>query len=119
MSQFNQKHIIYAKDPLFTCVKLGITNIFAGVSTMGFHDILEGDTVTFINHHLGFKRMYTVEVTHVRMYDNFSQLLENETVEKCLPGVDSINDAMKYYHQLYSEEDLTKYLSKVVEFVPV
>lgn len=102
-------------------MKLGLTNILGVVSTAGFHDLLEGDVVACTNSELGSERRYTIEITHVRMYETLQCMLESEGVNKCLPGIKNVtvNDAIQYYHTMYTPDQITNYFGKAIEFVLV
>lgn len=106
-------------EPFFTCMKLGLTNILGGVSTNGFHDLLEGHVVTCANNELGFERAFNIVITHVRMYDTLQLMIMSEGVDKCLPGVDTVHDANQYYQSIYTQEQIRKYFGKAIEFVLV
>lgn len=106
-------------EPFFTCMKLGLTNILAGVSTAGFHDLLEGDVVTCRNDELGCERTFTIKITHVRMYDTLQFMIMSEGVDKCLPGGDTIDQAIQYYQSIYTQDQIANYFGKAIEFVLV
>jgi ASC-1-like (ASCH) protein len=100
-------------------MKLGLTNILGGVSTAGFHDLLEGDVVTCTNDELGCERTFTIQITHIRMYDTIQLMVMSEGVEKCLPSVDTIDQAIQYYQSIYTQDQIANYFGKAIEFVLV
>ena len=81
-----------------------------------FHDLLEGDQVEIINNTFGLERSIIIEIRYTRIYDSISAMVEYETVAKCCPGLDTIDQAIDYYNKMY-EEELKYYYTKVIEIV--
>jgi len=48
-------------------------------------------------------------VRDLKHYNSFVEMLEKEGIENVLPGVRTIDDGMKIYRKLYSEEDENKF----------
>uniref|UniRef100_A0A6C0E2X5 ASCH domain-containing protein n=1 Tax=viral metagenome TaxID=1070528 RepID=A0A6C0E2X5_9ZZZZ len=110
---------LHLSEPFFTCMKLGFTNILAGVSTAGFHNLLGGDVVTCTNDELGCERTFTIKITHVRMYDTIQSMILSEGVSNCLPGIDTIEQAIHYYHTIYTKTQIANFYAKAIEFIIV
>ncbi len=39
-----------------------------------------------------FLRVCNVKITSIHLYDTFENYLKNETLEKCLPGIDTLEN---------------------------
>lgn len=48
-------------------------------------------------------------VTHINEYDNLEQYLLTEGIDRCLPGITSLEEAKAVYMAWSSEEELKKY----------
>jgi ASC-1-like (ASCH) protein len=91
------------------------TKIVEGrLNTGDWANMREGDFIKFINKDLGFEREITVQIKKITYYDNFKCYLESETLERCLPTIDNIENGLKVYYKFYSESDELKY--KVIDF---
>jgi ASC-1-like (ASCH) protein len=44
-------------------------------------------------------------ITSIRDYDSFEKYLETETIKKCLPGIDTIEDDCKIYYNYFTKLD--------------
>jgi len=64
--------------------------------------IQPGDTIIFEN------RLMCV-VKDVRVYSSFREMLERESIENVLPGVENVEEGVKVYRRFYPEEKERKY----------
>ena len=46
--------------------------------------------IQFENNDFGFSRSFHCRITSVHNYNSFKDYLGNDTLEKCLPGIDTI-----------------------------
>ena len=60
-----------------------------------YKNIKTGDSLRFIN---GTESFLTI-VTEIRCYTSLEEYLEDVSIEKALPGVSSLKEAMDIYHQ--------------------
>jgi ASC-1-like (ASCH) protein len=56
-----------------------------------------------------FNEIIKKEVISVKYYNSFKEYLINERIDRCLPNVIDINDAINIYREFYSIEDEIKY----------
>jgi ASC-1-like (ASCH) protein len=112
----SQEFNLEIDEPFFTCIKLGITNVFVGAGIEGFGNLLPGDILQFVNNQYGFLRVCNGRIIQHRCYNTTRELLENEPFEKCVPGVNSIEEAVEYYNTKYTEELLLKDFAKMIVF---
>lgn len=103
-------------EPFFTFIKMGMTNVFVGGAIEGFGDLLPGDILQFTNVQYGFLRTCAVCILQHHYYDTISELLLSEKFDKCVPGVNTIEEAIQYYHTKYTEELLLKHFAKIIVF---
>ncbi len=53
-------------------------------------------------------------ITLIHDYDSFEKYLETETIEKYLPGIDTIEDSCKIYYNYFTKEDESKYKIRAI-----
>jgi ASC-1-like (ASCH) protein len=60
-----------------------------------------------LNKNNDFKYMRSCKcmITSIRDYDSFEKYLETETIKKCLPGIDTIEDDCKIYYNYFTKLD--------------
>ena len=76
----------------------------------------KGDILNITNNELGFERKYEIKITSIHKYNTFSEYLEKEKVENCLPGIDTIEEGVKVYYKYYSKIDEEKYKIVAIRF---
>jgi ASC-1-like (ASCH) protein len=110
---------IYEKnlsEPWFSLIKLGIKKVEGRLNKGDFANMNIGDLITFTNNELGFERKCRVEIKNITYYNNFQLYLENETLEKCLPGIDNIENGLNIYYKYYKKSDELEYKIKALTF---
>jgi len=110
---------IYEKnlsEPWFSLIKLRIKKVEGRLNKSDFANMNIGDFILFTNNELGFERKFKIQIKHISYYDNFQTYLENETLEKCLPGIDNMEDGLNVYYKYYKKEDELEYKIKAFTF---
>jgi ASC-1-like (ASCH) protein len=113
------KMSIYEKnlsEPWFSLIKLRIKKVEGRLNKGDFANMNIGDFILFTNNELGFERNFKIQIKYISYYDNFKTYLENETLEKCLPGIDNIEDGLNVYYKYYKKEDELEYKIKAFTF---
>jgi ASC-1-like (ASCH) protein len=100
------KHI---SEPWFTLIKLGIKKCEGRIKNDDFSKMEKGDIIIFTNGVFGSIRSYSVKITSIHTYNTFKEYLINETLEKCLPGIDTIEQGLSVYYKYYTKADEDKY----------
>ncbi len=106
---------IYEKnlsEPWFSLIKLKIKQVEGRLNKGDFANMSIGDFIIFTNNDFGFSRKIIVKITNISNYDNFQTYLENETLEKCLPGINKIEDGVNVYYNYYKKSDELQYKIK-------
>ena len=81
-------------EPWFSLIKLNIKSVEGRLNKGDFANMNVGDCILFTNNELGFERKFTVKINKINHFDNFEEYLENETLERCLPGIDNMEDGL-------------------------
>ena len=100
------KHL---SEPWFSLIKLGIKKCEGRLKKGDFSEIKKGDYIKFENNDFGFERNFRVKITSIHKYNTFSEYLEKEKLEKCLPGIDTIEQGVSIYYKYYKKDDEDKY----------
>ena len=95
-----RKHI---SEPWFSLINLDIKTVEGRLDNGDFSKIKFGDTIVFKNADMGFERECEVFIIGIREYDTLESMLEKESLEKCLPGITTIEDGMKIYNYIYDK----------------
>lgn len=103
-------------EPWFSLIKLKMKSVEGRLNKGDFANMKVGDSIIFTNVELGFERKFKVEIKNIVNYETFYEYLEHETLEKCLPGVDTMEEGLNVYYKYYSQEDEMKYKIKAFTF---
>ena len=103
-------------EPWFSLIKVGLKTVEGRLNKGDFASLTKGECIKFVNTDLGFIRNYTIKITSIYKYTSFREYLEKEKLEKCLPGIETIEDGVKVYYKYYSKEDEEKYKIIAIRF---
>lgn len=98
-------HTIHCDDPWFTHIREGIKPVEGRKKTHSYQRIRPGDKINFTNG----KENFIADVTEIREYASIENYLEDVTLEKALPGIATIEEALNIYYQWSSEEKIRQY----------
>ena len=104
-------------EPWFSLIKLKLKKVDANLNKDKFIDIKKNDIIIFQNNDFGFIRSFKIKVSSIHEYDNFSEYLTTEKLEKALPGIDNIEEGLEIYRKKYSREDENKYKIKAIRMI--
>ena len=100
------KHL---SEPWFSLIKIGAKKCEGRLNKGDFSEMKKGDNIIFTNNDFDFPRSFCCKITSIHNYSSFEEYLKNETLEKCLPGIDTIEDGVNIYYKYYKKEDEDKY----------
>ena len=106
-------------EPWFSLVKFNIKTCEGFLYKDEWKRIENGCTILFTNNDLGFERKHKVKVIYINYYLKIHKFLENESIKKCLPGVENIKDGVHIYRKYYSEYDENNYGIVSITFISV
>ena len=96
---------VNVSEPWFTLLKLGIKQVEGRLFRGDFSRLKFGDIVTFENNEMPFHRQFNVKIVGFSTYDSFELYLQCEGLDRCLPGIDSIEDGLAVYYKYYTKEE--------------
>ena len=99
---------IYTKhlsEPWFSLIKIGVKTCEGRLNTGDFAEMKKDDIIIFTNNDFDFPRTVHCIITSTHEYGSFVEYLMNETLEKCLPGIDKMEDGVGVYHKYYKNDE--------------
>ena len=96
-------------EPWFSLIKLGLKKCEGRLNKGDFNKMKKGDIIIFENSDFGDTRSFSVKVTSTKKYNTFEEYLKKETLEKCLPGIDTMKEGLNIYYKYYSKQDENLY----------
>ncbi len=103
--------IIECANPWFSLIKEGTKPVEGRKGTKTWIGIKVGDTLTFTDGE-DTKNNFDTIVVGVNKYDGKEALikyLETETLARALPGIKTIEEGMKIYHQWSTPDEITRH----------
>lgn len=96
---------IHCDDPWFSLIRQGVKSVEGRKKTHTYKNIRVGDQINFTNG----KESFIADVTEVREYPSIEKYLEDVSVEKALPGIKTLEEALAIYYQWTPEEKIKQY----------
>ncbi len=97
--------IKHLSEPWFTLTKLGIKTCEGRLNKGDFVEMKPDDFIIFENDDFNFQRIVRVKIVSIEIYESLETYLQNETLEKCLPGIDTIEQGVSIYYEYYKKEN--------------
>lgn len=92
-------------EPWFSLIRKGIKPVEGRKNTPKHQKIQAGDFINFSNG----KESFLAVVLEIRTYASLEDYLKDATLQKALPGVSSIEEAIEIYHQWSSPEEIQQH----------
>ena len=95
----------HVSQPWFTYISDGTKTVEGRRNKGRFKEMKVGDVVVWFNEQTSVKTV----ITEKNVYLTFREYLTKEGLDKCLPGISTIEKGVKVYYQYYTPEDEKKY----------
>jgi ASC-1-like (ASCH) protein len=92
-----KKYEIELPDDHFNNIAALLQTVYGTLNIEKFKKIKKGDKLVI-------NGIYETPILGTKNYKTFRELLEKETLKKCLPGVDTIDNGIALYRKFYSVE---------------
>ena len=96
---------IHCEDPWFSYIRQGVKPVEGRQKTHTYKNIRAGDQINFTNG----KESFVANVSEVREYPSIEDYLEDVTLDRALPGIKSIEEALNIYYRWTSAEKIKQY----------
>jgi ASC-1-like (ASCH) protein len=110
------KHL---SEPWFSLIKIGAKTCEGRLNKGDFETLNRNDYLVFENSDLDYKRSFRCKVTSLHNYNSFKEYLESESLARCLPGIDTIEEGVRIYGKYYSPKDEEKYKIRAIRLRPL
>ncbi len=116
-SNHNQDQTQYKEnvsEPWFSLISLGLKTVEGRKNKGRFKTMQIGDLIEWTND--DFKpRSVLTRIIRKTKYKTFEQYLKNEGLNKCLPGMPTIDHGLSVYFKYFTKEDETEYGVMAIE----
>jgi ASC-1-like (ASCH) protein len=105
-------------EPWFSLIKLGLKTTEGRLNKGDFKIMKKNDIIRFVNNDFNINkpRKFKVKILSKKIYNSFSEYLIGEKIEKCLPGIDSLEEGLSVYYKYYKKEDEEEYKIVALRF---
>ena len=103
-------------EPWFSLIKVGLKTVEGRLNKGDFQAMKKNDIIKFVNNDFSVPRKFKVKVTSKKVYNTFGDYLKAETLEKCLPGIDTLEEGLSIYYKYYKKEDEQQYKIVALKF---
>ena len=98
-------HKIHCQEPWFSLIRQGKKPVEGRKATEQYSRIKAGDTIQFFCGSESFE----CKVTGINKYLSLEEYLRNETLERALPGVSSMEEGIRIYLQWSTSEQINRH----------
>ena len=96
---------MHCQEPWFSLIREGRKPVEGRKASPDYTKIEVSDTIEFFCGNESFQ----AQVVGINRYSSLEVYLENETLERALPGVSSIDEGVKIYLQWSTKEQIKKH----------
>jgi len=95
-------------EPWFTLIHLGLKTVEGRKNKGRFKEMQVGDIVEWKNNDFG-ERKFLTKITGKAEYKTFAEYLEIEKLDKCLPGIQNLEQGVNVYYKYFTKEEETEF----------
>lgn len=98
----------HLSEPWFSLITLGLKTVEGRRNKGRFKDVRIGETIEWVND--DFKRRTVLtKIVGKNEYATFEEYLLAEGLDRCLPGMKTIEDGLSVYYKYFTKEDEHQY----------
>jgi len=91
-------------EPWFSLISLGLKTVEGRKNKGKFKEMRVGDIVEWTNENF-LKRQCLTKITGKAEYKTFAEYLETEGLDKCLPGMPTLEHGLSVYFKYFTKEE--------------
>jgi len=107
-------YIEHLSEPWFSLISLGLKTVEGRKNKGKFKDMRIGETIEWVNEDFN-KRTVLTEIIGKREYKKFDEFLTKEGLDRCLPGIKTIDVGLSVYYKYFTKEDEERYGVMAIE----
>ena len=110
----NNKHIMEIKynehlsEPWFSLISLGLKTLEGRKNKGKFKDMQVGDIIQWYNNDFKERKILT-KIIGKADYRTFEEYLTTEGLDKCLPGIPSLEHGLSVYFKYFTKEEESEF----------
>jgi ASC-1-like (ASCH) protein len=97
-------YIEHLSEPWFSLISLRLKTIEGRKNKGRFKEMNVGDIIQWNNNDFLPRTIITV-IKKKTVYKSFKEYLENEGLQKCLPGIPSLEHGLSVYYKYFTKEE--------------
>jgi ASC-1-like (ASCH) protein len=104
-------YIEHLSEPWFSLMNLGLKTVEGRKNKGKWKDMKIGEIIEWYNSDF-LERKFTTRVIGKSTYSTFREYLENEGLDRCLPGINpdyGMEHALSVYYKYFTKEDEVEY----------
>jgi ASC-1-like (ASCH) protein len=98
------KYIETLSEPWFSLISLGLKTVEGRKNKGRFKEMEVGDIIEFTNNDFNSRSVLT-RITRKTEYSTFTEYLETEGLDRCLPGIPDLETGLSVYYKYFTKED--------------
>ncbi len=98
----------HLSEPWFSLILLGLKTVEGRKNKGRFREMKINDIINFSNSDI-IPRSVRTKIVSKNIYLTFAAYLETEGLEKCLPGISTLDEGLAIYYKYYTKEDEANY----------
>ncbi len=91
-------------EPWFTLISLGLKTVEGRKNKGRFKEMQVGDIIEWKNNDF-MERKFLTKIIGKAEYKTFAEYLQTEGLDKCLPGIPSLEHGLSVYFKYFTKED--------------
>jgi ASC-1-like (ASCH) protein len=97
------KYSEHLSEPWFSLISLGLKTAEGRLNKGRFQEMQVGDIIEFHNEDFLERKILTKVVAKAE-YSTFTEYLETEGLDKCLPSIPSLDHGLSVYYKYFTKE---------------
>ena len=102
------KYKEHLSEPWFTLISLGLKTVEGRKNKGNFKEMQIDDIIEWENDNFKERKILT-KIIGKAEYKTFAEYLETEGLDKCLPGMPSLEHGLSVYYKYFTKEDEAKF----------
>jgi len=108
LQDMEPKYSEHLSEPWFSLISLGLKTVEGRLNKGRFQEMQVGNVVEWHNEDFKERKILT-KIISKSEYSTFTEYLESEGLEKCLPGMPSLDHGLSVYYKYFTKEKETEF----------
>lgn len=104
----NADYVENVSEPWYSFISMGLKVVEGRKDKGKFHNMKVGELIEWQNYDFAPRHVLT-RIVYKKRYTTFKDYLELEGMDRCLPGMTTLNHGLSVYYKYYTPEDEATY----------